>query len=151
MLKNKIATFLDKFESIAPLWTQDQTQDRWIDKKTTTCCFGAAVAKALNLYMSESEEKVYYYESGVWELRKHLDLYMSDIESLLWLCGAGRYPFNSNQWQFKPNQVLANLAKVEHTPTAKEFGILLRERIKKEHPNRDSDKCKFIWNRITAK
>ena len=147
MLKTRISEFLDKFDLIRPIWTHDQNKGFWIDNIDTKCCFGAAVAKCFGHYYTCQDQDKFGHLTGIYALHTHLGLTESDLMDLLWLCGAHEYPFGPEPWHLTADDVLANLAKIEHQPTEIEFQILFRER---QFGHRDSDKSRAVWNRITT-
>ena len=150
MLKRRIASFINKFDAIAPSWHQNQDQGIWKDEeqdtKPVSCCFGAAVAKAYDRSCNVQQNK-YIFKDGFRELSRHLNLRVQDVNSLLWLCGAGQFPFSADNWESSPAKVFSNLAKIEHQPTRKEFGVL--DQARAVH-RRHSTEVEAIWNRITT-
>ena len=152
MLKTKIASFIDKFNAIAPSWVQNQDQGVWKDEsqdeetQLVYCCFGAAVAKAFDCSYNRRKNK-YIFQDGGYELARHLHLNNRNLNTLLWLCGASTNPFSSFNWELPCKTVLANLSKIEHEPTDEEFHILYEERmVLVRHSPRT---IREIWDRIT--
>ena len=131
-----------------PLWKQDQEQSLWndLDLPLVKCSFGAAVARAFH----EGHREIpygYREEYGRHVLGEYLHLSINDLDSLLWLCGAGRFPFSKIPWELPVEKVLANLKKIERKPTDEEFHILYKKRmVLVRHSPR---KIREIWDRIT--